>query len=162
MTEKVYRLRSIRLLEFWIAPVLITALMAYVLYEDYRADATINTIKLGLLIGVFLILIAPFIWLFFDHLKKLGSAQLTFRETNMTYQNGRDTYAIDYDDIIGVVEYSLDRYGNSRLAWSGIIKWKIKTATNEFFVSSLLISKKDLKKLMKRDFQFEATYFPTL
>lgn len=75
----------------------------------------------------------------------------------MTFQNGNDIYTIAYNDIVAIVEYSLNRSGNSKLVWSDIIKWKIKTETSEFFISSLLISKNNLKKFIKKDFEFKAT-----
>jgi hypothetical protein len=88
--------------------------------------------------------------------------QLQFNDTEICLLESGRIITLSYEDILDVTEYSMNKYGNAKLPWSVIFKFHLKTKNQEFIISSLIISKTNLKRFIKKDLQFEATYFPSL
>jgi hypothetical protein len=86
--------------------------------------------------------------------------KLIFSDSSVSFYGENISRTIDYSEVIAIVEYSSNRYGYGKMAWSDIVKWQVRTENEEFLISSLIISKTNLKKYMKREFGFKATYFP--
>ena len=88
--------------------------------------------------------------------------QLQFSAKDICLYKGEVITTISYDEIVDVIEYSFDRYGNGKLPWAGIFKVHLRTESQEFIISSLIISKTNLERFIKNEWKFEAEYFPTL
>lgn len=162
MSQKTYKLNLLRVLEFWAAPILIIAFITFLIYVYYEKDPQFEVGKLVAYLLLTLIFIGPFVWLFFNHLKNMEVTQLQFSDTGVCLCKNGNIVTISYEDILDVTEYSMNKYGNAKLPWSVIFKFRLKTENQEFIISSLIISKTNLKKFIKKDLLFEATYFPSL
>ncbi|RYF91898.1 MAG: hypothetical protein EOO03_00215 [Chitinophagaceae bacterium] len=138
------------------------AFIAFLVYTDYEKKKQVDVGKLIFYLAILLVLVGPFVWLFFNHLYKMKSVQLHLSDQNIILFTGEKSITIENDEIVEIMEFSINRYGTAKLFWADIVKWKVKSGDQEFFISSLLISKKVLKKFINKDWKFKMEYFPSL
>lgn len=77
--------------------------------------------------------------------------QLQFSDTGISFCKKDTTINISYEDILDVTEYSMNKYGNAKLPWSDIFRFHLKTKHQEFIISSLIISRSNLKGFIKKN-----------
>lgn len=160
---KEYRLTKRRLFVFWIAPVILTALIYFIAYSDYK---TAVGFPIGKVIGyslVFAFSVVTFIVIFFNHYSTALQTVLYFEEGTIQIQQFDKKYQFRLDEILEVTEYSVhNKYTEGRLPWSDVYKWRLKTADIEIDIPSLIISRKNLKKHINNNITYKFTYFPLI
>ena len=163
MTEKVFKIKTIRLFEEWIAPIVLLIIISFFVYEVYHQKDEDYVFKIVAFFIIAIIFLGPFFFLFFNHLSKSLKTELKVNSEFIELTQKGKSCIIDLTDIETITVYSINgKYGPGKLPWSDIFKWKVKSYNSEIIFSSLLISESNFKKLLKKELIYKFDYMPTM
>ena len=163
MTEKVYKIKLIRLIEEWIAPSIVIIFFFFLAYNDYHQKTENYIFKIVAYLVLLVIFVGPFCFLFFNHLYKSSKTQLRITAEYIELLHNGNSQIINLTDIKSIAICSINnKYGPAKAAWCDIFKWKIKSNDLEIIFSSLIISKSNLKKFFMQEFVYEFEYIPAM
>jgi hypothetical protein len=155
--EKVYGSGIVRIISLWLLPVFSASLVFYILFSKYNGITQIPPAEI--LAWAFFLIYASgvFVFLFFNHLRSERETKLII--TGKTYQliQGELIYSWRYEQIVEIIEYS-----TGFLPWSLLMKWKIRTGDNVFFISSLTISSSAFENHFRNKIRRRQVLFPKM
>lgn len=152
-SSKIYLASTSRLFSLWIGPLAIQLVFVFIYTSSSKAMATTS-------VAIFLWLIATigsFSFLFFNHLQYAQKIKIIIDGKRMEFQQGDQTFSFLFSEIQTVTEYSI-----SKLPWSGVFYWKIKTSEKEFVVSNLTISRLNFERYFHNKTEHVTSFFPIL
>jgi predicted PurR-regulated permease PerM len=163
VTEKKYKLDTIRLINLWLLPAFFSTFITILFILKYERLSQIKTLDILVWALLFLFSVGMYILLFLNHFPFAKQTQLIFTENRIEITQGENNYKIDLKNINSVTEYSSNnKYTSSKLPWASLIKWKLKTENDEYIISSLTISETDFKKIFSNKIKFKFSFFPRI
>jgi len=141
-------------------PVLLLTILVFMFYERLFVSREIES---SILFGfVFMIFwsIGVFLLMFFNHLS-IGRTTVMFvldkkyPEKDITVFQSDKKICFQLSEVTQITEYS-----TSKLPWSGIKKWHIKTNETEVWISSLTISSFKFEELFYNKIEDKTSLFP--
>jgi hypothetical protein len=163
MLKKIFRVSTYRLISLWIVPAILAGIVIFFIAAEDKSLSEMEGIKIGFYSLMLLVTLGNFGFLFFNHLPFASATQLTFEGDSMEITQYGKSRKLDLGDIVKLIQYSSDNeYSSSRYPWGSIIKWRIITNTEIITVSSLTISKNELKKYTKKEITYRFDHLPRI
>lgn len=155
--EKAYSFGVLRIISLWLLPLFSASPVPYILFSKYDNIFQIPAVEIMVWTLFLVYACGIFAFLFFNHLRSEKETKLII--TGKTYQliQGEVIYSWRYDQVEEIIEYSTGIF-----PWSLLMKWKVRTRDNEFFISSLTISSSDFEDHFRNKLRRRQVLFPKM
>jgi hypothetical protein len=163
MKKRIFKFNAYRIFSLWIVPLILLAFMILVFQVDRKSMWNMKPIELVAWCLFLVFSVGIFSFLFFNHLSFASKSRVIFENESIEVIQKNKVYTVRLADIQKVVEYSIDnKYTSGKLPWGSLMKWKIVTANEEVYISSLTISKDDFKKYINKELTYNFSYLPMI
>ena len=157
MTEKKFKINALRIISLFIIPALIILIFLFILFIGPRKESPGKLINILIVSLLGLFILGVFIFLFVNHLNFAKTTELTFINKELYIYQNDIKEKVNFSDIEKITEYS-----TSKLPWSTIMFWRLKTNKKEYLISSLTISKFNFDGYFHNKIEQIPTFFPTI
>ena len=160
--EKKYKFSFLRLFSILSLPLILLTILILMFYERLFVSREIETTILFGFVFMLFWSIGVFLLLFFNHLSIVRTTVMLvldkkYPEKEITVFQTDKKICFQVSEVTQITEYS-----TSKLPWSGIKKWHIKTNETEVWISSLTISSFRFEELFYNKIEDKTSFFPIL
>jgi hypothetical protein len=153
----IYKLNKKRTVSLLLTPVLYFGFMFLLFYLNDTSFREISSFELLVIVLVLLPFLAPFFYLFFNHLKLAKHSILVIKEKEITFICKKSINSFNFSEIIEIRQYC-----TYRLPWRDIVRWDLITKNGRYIISSLIISESEFDKYFFNKIEKLIMFMPTI